>query len=381
MQVNLMILMVSLTLAFNISPSLAQETTASVFQVGKYADPKTDKYDNDMKVEKILSLPEADELEVSIQGELEKCCESKTVTTKCCDYITIYDQDGQEIGKYTGQLDEKFIVKGNTIRVEFISDGRTTKDGFEVSIAKQLAAKVFNEIKEQLLTITKHILTFGTQETLSQLQTHLEAFDQLQEQISQATEIESIATQIADKLIDVSRTYQTIAAKDADMKQSHQQQFEKLKLLITRTDSYITKIYNKRERYLKDLRAAQNQLKTQEDPLEKQKMEYTIDGYSRIEQNLYTQKGLWEKFKALQKEVENSLKTYSQGIGVLFHFLNINAQVYEESANLALLGQFFDLKNNLSNQQELQKIINSIGETEKNISDLITKIKKLTHPS
>jgi hypothetical protein len=349
--------------------------------VGKYADPKIVQYDNDMKVEKILSLPEAEELEVSIQGELEKCCESKTITRKCCDYITVYDQDGQEIGKYTGQLNEKFTVKGDTIRVEFISDGRTAKEGFEISIAKQLMANVLNEIKEQLITIIKQVLTFGAQETLSQLQIHSEAFEQLQKQISQTTDIESIAIKVSEKLIDISKTYQTIAAKKSDIMRFHQQQFEKLELLDSRIDLYIKKLYERRNRYLDDLKVARNKLKTLKDPLEIQKIEYTIDGYSRIEQNLYTQKGLWDKFWAHEQEMEKIVRTYSQGIDVLLHFLKINAQLYQESANLALLGQFFDLKNNLSNQQELQKIINSIKDVEKKIYELITKIEKLTHPS
>lgn len=381
MKFNLMILIVLLMLIFNMLPSLAQETTDSVFSVGKYVDMKTAGYDNNMKVGKILSLPGTDELEVIIQGELEKCCESATITTKCCDYITIYDQDEQEIGKYSGQLDEKFILKGNMIRVEFVSDGRTTKQGFEVSITKQLSAKVFNDIKEQLLTLIEQILTFGTQKILSRLQNHLEAFNQLREQISQSTEIEPVVAQIAQKLIAISETYQTIAAMNVEMEQFHQQQFEKLKQLIARTDLYIIKVYDKKERYLKDLEAARSQLATLEDPLEKQKLNYTIDGYSKIEQNLQVQKKLWERFKVSQQGLENSLKTYSQGIDILFHFLKINAQVYQESANLALLGQFSQLKDNLSNQQKLQEIINAIGEAEKNISELIAKIKKLTHSS
>jgi hypothetical protein len=242
-------------------------------------------------------------------------------------------------------------------------------------------ANVLNEIKEQLITIIKQVLTFGAQETLSQLQIHSEAFEQLQKQISQTTDIESIAIKVSEKLIDISKTYQTIAAKKSDIMRFHQQQFEKLELLDSRIDLYIKKLYERRNRYLDDLKVARNKLKTLKDPLEIQKIEYTIDGYSRIEQNLYTQKGLWDKFWAHEQEMEKIVRTYSQGIDVLLHFLKINAQLYQESANLALLGQFFDLKNNLSNQQELQKIINSIKDVEKKIYELITKIEKLTHPS
>jgi hypothetical protein len=150
--------------------------------------------------------------------------------------------------------------------------------------------------------------------------------------------------------------------------------------LGSKIDLYIKKLYERKQRYSEDLNVARNQLKTLKEPLEKQKIEYTIDGYSRIERNLYTQKELWEKFLALEQEVEKTVKTYSQAIDLLLHFLKINAQLYQESANLALLGQFLDLKNNLSNQQELQKIIDSITEIEKKISDLIIKIEKFTHP-
>jgi len=372
MKFNLTMTLVLLTLLFIPLPSLAQETTETVFVVGQYADPNIAGYENNMKVEKTLSLPDADklddELQVVIQGEVEECC----------DYIIIYDQDKQQIGKYAGQLDEKLIVNGNTIHVTFFSDRRTTKKGFKISIAKRLSAIIFNEIKEQLFTLTEQILTFGTQQIFSQLQTHLNAFNKLQEQIAQSFEIEPLIAQISQQLVHMSETYQIVAAKNAEINQFHQQQFEQLKQLIARTDLYIKKIYSKKEYFLTKVTEAQNQLKALEVPLERQKIEYTINSYRKLQQNLYAQKELWEKFHVLQKQTQSSLETYSQAVSILFHVLNVNAQVYKEAANLAIWGQFFELKNNLSNQQELQSIINSIKESEKNILELIAKVKNLT---
>lgn len=60
---------------------------------------------------------------------------SKTYVEEDYDYIFIYDEEGNEVGKYTGdELAGKTIsVEGNTVKVRIVSDGQGTGYGFRIS--------------------------------------------------------------------------------------------------------------------------------------------------------------------------------------------------------------------------------------------------------
>ncbi|HAI68241.1 MAG TPA: hypothetical protein DCM38_02265, partial [Gammaproteobacteria bacterium] len=66
-------------------PANAQSPTS--YAIGQYADPTKAGYDDNLKLSKVLSLPGANGLEVSIIGRIEKCC----------DYLTLYDSQNKEI--------------------------------------------------------------------------------------------------------------------------------------------------------------------------------------------------------------------------------------------------------------------------------------------
>jgi len=79
--------------------------------------------DNTTSEEKILTIPGAEHLFVTIKGEVENHY----------DRILITEKSGKT-GFYTGKLNEEFQVKGDSVTVQFISDGSTHKSGVTVDV-------------------------------------------------------------------------------------------------------------------------------------------------------------------------------------------------------------------------------------------------------
>ena len=84
----------------------------------------TEAYGNNENRSEILSIDGASSLIVSIIG----------ITETDYDYVIIYNAEGQEVGRFDGDINETLTVKGSSIRATLISDGSITKSGVTVSI-------------------------------------------------------------------------------------------------------------------------------------------------------------------------------------------------------------------------------------------------------
>lgn len=353
--------------------------SSTTFVIGKYAQNQTGHYANNLKLNKILRIPDADELEVTIRGKIEKCCQSKNITKKCCDYLTIYDSNEQEIGKFSGLINEHLYVTGSTIRLTFRSDRRTTDEGVKVTIAARLPASIFNEIKGQLLAVIEQFLTFGTTEAYIKIRYNLQSIKTLHTTLIQREEIASIVNEIAEELLAISRSYQEIAAMAPAIMVKHQEQFKVINDLKSKTFYNIEKIGQQQKKYQELLEKNQQEVSSSHlnNSLEEQKTQFSIDSYNNILQTLYAQQAIWNKFYEAQEILEQKLKKYSDKISILLYILNINAQVYEQAANVALLHNTTIVSlNNLSHLTELQKIMTEIEGSENEITQWLSKIEQ-----
>lgn len=353
--------------------------SSTTFVIGKYAQSQTGHYANNLKLNKILSIPDADELEVTIRGKIEKCCQSKNITKKCCDYLTIYDSNEQEIGKFSGLINEHLYVTGSTIRVTFRSDRRTTDEGVKVTIAARLPASIFNEIKGQLFAVIEQFLTFGTTEAYIKIRYNLQSIKTLHTTLIQREKIEGIVNEIAEELLAISKSYQEIAAMAPSIMAKHQEQFNVINDLKSKTSSAIEKIGQQQKKYQTLLEKSQPEVSSNQlnESLEEQKTQFSIDSYNNILQTLYAQQAIWNKFYEAQEILAQRLKRYSQKISILLYILNINAQVYEQAANVALLHNTTIVSlNNLSHLTELQKIMTEIEGSENEITQWLSKIEQ-----
>ncbi len=112
----------------------------------------TGAYENNEDKSEVLSISDATDLIVTIKGETEARY----------DYIYIYDEDGNQIAKLDGTIDETLTVEGSSITARLTSDGSVTKSGVTVSIATKDDSKETswttgayenNEDRSQVLSI------------------------------------------------------------------------------------------------------------------------------------------------------------------------------------------------------------------------------------
>ena len=356
--------------------------SSTTFVIGKYAPNSTSNYADNLRLNKLLSIPNSNELEVTIYGKIEKCCNSNKITKKCCDYLTIYDSNDQEIRKFSGIINEHFYVAGSTIRVAFHSDGRTTDDGVKVTIAERLAASIFNEIKGKFLAVIEQFLTFGAAAAYIKIHDNLQSIKTLHTiliQQEKSAKIENIIDKVAEELLAVARNYQEIAAMAPTIMAKHQEQFQVIKELQTKTFQNIERITRQQQHYQELLNKSQTEVNLTQlnNSLDQQKIQFAIDGYNNILQTLYAQQTIWNKFYKAQETLGHKLNNYSQKISVLLYILNINAQLYEQAANVALLRHTTIVAlNNLTNLTELQRIITEIESSENEITQWLSKIEQ-----
>lgn len=353
--------------------------SSTTFVIGKYAQSPTGHYANNLKLNKILRIADADELEVTIRGKIEKCCQSKNITKKCCDYLSIYDSNEREIGKFSGLINEHFYVTGSTIRVTFRSDRRTTDEGVKVTIAARLPASIFNEIKGQLLAVIEQFLTFGTPEAYIKIRYNLQSIKTLHTTLIKREKIAGIVNEIAEELLAISKSYQEIAALAPAIMAKHQEQFKVINDLKSKTAYAIEKIEQQQKKYQTLLEKSQQEVSSNQlnNSLEEQKTQFSIDSYNNILQTFYAQQAIWSKFYEAQEILAQKLQKYSEEISILLYILNINAQVDEQAANVALLHNTTIVSlNNLNHLTELQKIMTEIEGSENEITQWLSKIEQ-----
>ena len=84
----------------------------------------TGTYSNNENRSETLSISGVSSLTVTIAGEVEQGY----------DYITIFDGNGAQAGRFTGQINETLTVNTSSIRAVLTSDGSVVKSGVTVSI-------------------------------------------------------------------------------------------------------------------------------------------------------------------------------------------------------------------------------------------------------
>ena len=103
-------------------------------------------YENNCSDSWIYTKQGASKLEVTFSKETEVEDEF--------DFLYIYDQDGKEVGKYTGTrlAGQSITVNGNTVKVKLVSDGQGTAYGFCVTQVKEVVESTPTQPVEEKFT-------------------------------------------------------------------------------------------------------------------------------------------------------------------------------------------------------------------------------------
>lgn len=342
-------------------PSYAASTT---FAVGHYADNQRQHYADNLNVHKTLSIADAEALAVTVVGEIEQGY----------DYLIISDRNRREKHRLTGTLEEQFIVKGNTIRVSFHSDGRTTAKGVKVSI---IATSIFNEIKRQLIKASEQVLKQGTRKAYDKIVQNLSQLKMLHTQFVETQNIDTIVTKLVQELTAIAQTYQEIVLMGPEIKRIHQQQFKRIEQLKQEVLSHINTLKEQEQDYQQSLAQAQTTLSESDNALEQQKQRLSIEAYHKILTKMRKRQKIWKTFYELQEHLESKLQNYSKQIELLFYFLEINTQLYEQATHVAAMGRtdIMDLKD-LTDISELKQIVTHIDDHEQHLKELINQLQE-----
>lgn len=81
-------------------------------------------YRNNENLEKVLTVPGASAIDVTISGTIERNF----------DFLYLYDHTGKSIGTYTGVINTRLRVSGSTVTVRFTSDSSIVDSGVTVSV-------------------------------------------------------------------------------------------------------------------------------------------------------------------------------------------------------------------------------------------------------
>jgi hypothetical protein len=351
MQIRFHHLFVSLSVVLflstlSVSALSVDSTYKSEFSSGRYKDNQFN--------DEILEIPNAYALSVTITGEIENKW----------DVLTLYDANGQKIGTYTGVMNEHIEVAGSKIRVVFDTDNRKHDFlGVTVKIKAQSFSQLYQNIKHVLKTEVKQLLEKNTGEAAYLIKQHLTELNQLDNQVRQAKDVDQILQPVTNELLKIAQTYRTISNTYPMVQQTHQSiliQLEKLQA--------DTMIYQQ---------MAQDNVSKSQNDAQAITEGWRKDNLQRVANLLYKQQILWTQFHQQQVEITNQAKAYSDKILDFLSFLNTTAQVYEGTANVALVHQssLTDLQN-LMDLSRLHTIVNEIQQYETAINTLLDQIEK-----
>ncbi|OUD14597.1 hypothetical protein [Thioflexithrix psekupsensis] len=328
-------------------------------------------YENNSQLSRVLHIDGAEELTVKISGETEECC----------DYLRIFDSAGRRVKEFRGNFEEQLTVSGSSIRVFFFSDGRTVGKGATVSIEQRGLPNIFQEIKDDLLNAIRVVMEHGTQPALTDVQTRLFELKKLHTETTASSahriEPQTLTMRTLSQLKLIALAYQNMASYRLSLLQKHQEQWEKLQNLQANTQRQVDKLEQNRQRHLSLLDQSQSQLETDVEAVEKQKLQFAIDGYRNIARSIEAQIRIWKNFHNHQIEIEKQLKHHSNQINILLYLIEMNGKVYEQVANTASLRQSSMIElNQMINVSELQKMMTAIEHSEQQLQQWITRIEQ-----
>jgi len=103
----------------------------------------------------------------------------------------------------------------------------------------------------------------------------------------------------------------------------------------------------------------------------------SITGYKNIIQNIEIQKSVLSNFDTLLNTLDEALRQHSEKILMLLYILEINAQIYEQAANIPIVNQsFVGNLTNLNDLSEIKRIVEDIRQSEQEIVEQLETIKK-----
>ncbi len=354
-----------------IGPVFAAEMPQTEFRTNP---PGTGTYKNDTHLDKELSIPGAEALEVIVTGETEEKY----------DILRIYNENMEEVRRLSGDFSDlrPFVVRGSWIKVTFNSDNRTVKKGAVVSIKAASPARPFREIKQKVIETVERVTSTGAEQANRELVNHTSLFSQLRTDLEKKTKIEgSEIRRLTGGLLAVADSYAKIAGLHDKVMEENEEGFERLKILGKRTLKYKQNVQDWKYNEETELAKLMAEIANERDETARRKKEISIQTKQSIIGSLDTQIQIWQDFYNTQGKIQEKLKLFTEKVGLLLYTLQMNAQVYRQAATvLQLNGDIRDALATLNSLSTLESVLGDIKKSWDEVENMKNELVKTQFP-
>ena len=249
------------------------------------------------------------------------------------------------------------------------------QDQQSTTFQKASGVDKFGGMKDATIQSVKNISTYHAKDAYDEIVANLERFHALYKKVQKVEQTDSIINDIAGTLSDIAKSYRKIASMETDITQLFGKESSKLKSTHRTTGDVIKNIDAEIANYNKNISTLEQELQSEPNTTEKDKKEVSVRGYRSIIKSLEGRKLIWVKFSDYQDEILKKLGTNSEKIGLLFHTLKINAEVYEQAAEtLRLRKSAIDALGNLFGLANIEGLVVDIVYTWGLVDDMVLKI-------
>jgi len=211
-----------------------------------------------------------------------------------------------------------------------------------------------------------------------EVQTVLKQFNDLYKKVKGTPNTDPMILDIEQSVKSMAGCYRTLASMEIDVAQTFNKEVATLTAAAGTTADFAETANAEMARHQKAIADLTEALKSEGSPVEKQKKEISIGGYKSKIKYLQDRKMIWDKFSAYQDHLLKTLGTSREKIGLLFHTLKVNAEVYDEAAKTIELRRIaVDALGNLVGLANIESLVADILNTQIALDEIVTQIANL----
>lgn len=300
------------------------------------------KIEKDQSYQKILSIPDAYEIEVHVTGKMQTNLDKLLLLDTENNLFTI---------PLEGALDWHKIVVGPELQIKLKKATASETGEITINITKPDSNQVYREIKEKLETLAKKILEINMVELTTSLEQQLKEIDALNTKIKQAQLVKPLMRDVIASVQNLAKIYQQLVTIHPAVTRTQQQELEEIRLLKHRVQGY-------------QYKAQQNYQHAIETPEMAQLT--AIYGAEQV---------LWEKFLTQFIELETKLQEFCQKISNLLELFTKRAKIYQKTVDLALMNESaWGVLKELTQDTDLTKLISEISDRDAEIRKILSAL-------
>jgi len=327
------------------------------------------------QLREVLSIPGAEALEVTISGEIHKQHDVLRIYT-ASQGKTMY-KIFEKQGKVTTK--KPLIVAGNQITVTLNSNGKVTRKGATVRIARVSPASRLQHIKHKIYHVLQNIDKQQAGKVDRLLTTNFNSLDRLQKQLKTTASInendDKLKLTVSQTFAQLASTYSSIASMKDEVLTANREEIKKLKQLQAETREYANRTSERQKGATAALANLQN-IPEPKDAIAKTRRKIAIKAKQSMIKSLEIQIEAWDNFYQTQLSLMPALELYQQHLGLIFYTLGVHAEIYQEAA-LVIPHDLHFAQETLSGLTELNNVLRDFAKDWENLKSLQKRLQSI----